>query len=934
MAEASTNATSAPSTATTDEPAASEWKHPVYPATDKYTPGIAPIKQEYLLPKPTSSSHIPVKPVDDDAAERHTNPATHTTTTGNGKGGEEPPKKLKGAARKRARREEAAALAAAQRADKKAKPDKEKGQNKGRQFLSMKDAKGFCHGFLSRGKDGCKFVEGGCRFSHDLVAYLEGKERDIFMPSVDYAELEAMSEEQKMTWLEQRYSLTPLSATTADGDETDAKTQTFVKLSSSTPSTPPPSSDPAHKSIDPTTTCPIFALRGACTLGWKCRFLGAHVRHVGPSSLSSSPTDAATGFANSGLELVVDQTRVDAWRARKRDFVLPQQSQSAADQDEMNFGTSAGMKAMRVRKFPLPKTKAVLRFLEEEARELAKVDPQGSTSGKGAIPKSIFEEETNGKGSAAASAESGEKKQEDDLEEMENALRNTATARAAEASLTTTTSSIDTARIRPSEKRRLNWRSHLYLAPLTTTGNLPFRRICTAFGSDIHCGEMGLAESFLHGNSSEWSLVRRHESERIFGTQLCGGKPDLLVPVAEALKAEVGEGLDFVDINCGCPIDLVYNKGAGSALLDHPSKLSKIVRGMNAVLGDTPLTIKLRTGTSAKQTTHKLFAKLQTEWGVSAATLHGRSRKQRYKWDADWGYISTCAQTLRQSVREWNEESRYADEPEMVPIPVFGNGDVYSWQDYYERLDRTRVDGEMIARGALIKPWLFTEIKERRDWDISSRERLDIFRTFAEYGLSHWGSDTHGVNTTRRFMCEMMSFTHRYVPTGLLEVLPARLNDRPPLFKGRDELETLLASGNAEDWVKLIIELVERMVSTLAYAGGSGLTTLSAVGLYMLLTGNGEAFDIGAFLTETSPYAWAMIGIGLCIGLSVVGAGWGIFITGASILGAGVRAPRITTKNLVSSTSLSSPDLPPVTCKMYRRRKFGFWTAQKRDHRP
>ena len=92
---------------------------------------------------------------------------------------------------------------------------------------------------------------------------------------------------------------------------------------------------------------------------------------------------------------------------------------------------------------------------------------------------------------------------------------------------------------------------------------------------------MGLATSFLGGSKEEWSLVRRHPSETIFGVQLAGNKPGTLASTAEIIAKECAGGVDFVDVNCGCPIDLVFRTGSGSALLDSVGKLGKILVGMN-----------------------------------------------------------------------------------------------------------------------------------------------------------------------------------------------------------------------------------------------------------------------------------------------------------------------------------------------------------------
>jgi tRNA-dihydrouridine synthase 3 len=154
---------------------------------------------------------------------------------------------------------------------------------------------------------------------------------------------------------------------------------------------------------------------------------------------------------------------------------------------------------------------------------------------------------------------------------------------------------------------------------------------------------VGLATSFLTASASEFSLVRRHPSESIFGIQLAGNKPSTLVATAEVLGREFGDagGIDFVDVNCGCPIDLVFKSGSGSAckssdmrspgtvinlvgpvVLDAPAKLGKIVTGMSRTLGEIPVTIKLRTGVKdGRNNAHKIMPRAATEWGIGCITV-------------------------------------------------------------------------------------------------------------------------------------------------------------------------------------------------------------------------------------------------------------------------------------------------------------------------
>ncbi|CAH8344619.1 unnamed protein product [Eruca vesicaria subsp. sativa] len=336
----------------------------------------------------------------------------------------------------------------------------------------------------------------------------------------------------------------------------------------------------------------------------------------------------------------------------------------------------------------------------------------------------------------------------------------------------------------PREKKKLiDFRDKLYLAPLTTVGNLPFRRLCKVLGADVTCGEMAMCTNLLQGQASEWALLRRHSSEDLFGVQICGSFPDTVSRAVELIDRECT--VDFIDINMGCPIDMVVNKSAGSALLNKPLRMKNIVEVSSSIV-ETPITIKVRTAFfEGKNRIDSIISDIGN-WGATAVTIHGRSRQQRYSKSADWDYIYKCTKNASPNLQ------------------VIGNGDVYSYLDWNKhKSDCPELSSCMIARGALIKPWIFTEIKEQRHWDITSGERLNILKDFVRFGLQHWGSDTKGVETTRHFLLEWLSYTFRYIPVGLLDVIPQQINWRPPSYFGRDDLETLMMSESAGDWVRI-----------------------------------------------------------------------------------------------------------------------------------
>src|SRR5262245_2910764 len=315
-------------------------------------------------------------------------------------------------------------------------------------------------------------------------------------------------------------------------------------------------------------------------------------------------------------------------------------------------------------------------------------------------------------------------------------------------------------------------RGAVVMAPMTKGSNLPYRRLCVELGARVLVSEMVVARRLKQRRRGEFALIRRAPGEPCFGVQLAGNRPDEMAWAAALVEAR---GADFVDLNLGCPIDHFTRKGLGAALARQPNRVRRVVDAMRAAVS-VPVTVKIRLGWSSDKRNYLDLARAAVDAGAAAITVHGRTREARYRHPAEWDSIAEVAAS--------------------VPVPVVGNGDLLFAHEIHERLHGTGCAAVMVARGALIKPWIFKE-GDTGYWDITADERLTIYRRYVALAREHWTQgaaelDEYGRTRLREFLRWHVGFWCRYIPRRPDGTWPS-MQQRESTFVPRSALEALLA---------------------------------------------------------------------------------------------------------------------------------------------
>ncbi len=222
------------------------------------------------------------------------------------------------------------------------------------------------------------------------------------------------------------------------------------------------------------------------------------------------------------------------------------------------------------------------------------------------------------------------------------------------------------------------------LAPLAGYTDLPFRLLCREYGAGLVFSEMISCHGLLYNQQKTWDMTLSDQRERPVAMQLFGSDPDVMGRAASMLCRLP---IDCIDINMGCPVKKVTQKGAGAALMKTPLLAAAIIRQVCAHAGDKPVTVKFRSGWSHDSINAPEFAQMAEESGASAVTIHARTWSDGFSGSADWEVL--------------------ARSKEKISIPLIGNGDILTHEQGVTMMKMTGCDGVMIGRGCLGRPWIF-----------------------------------------------------------------------------------------------------------------------------------------------------------------------------------------------------------------------------------
>lgn len=240
-------------------------------------------------------------------------------------------------------------------------------------------------------------------------------------------------------------------------------------------------------------------------------------------------------------------------------------------------------------------------------------------------------------------------------------------------------------------------KNNLILAPMAGVTNLPFRIICEKFGPGMVCTEMASSKAMFHNDQKTKRLLNTEGEKRPISFQIFGSDEETMAYGAKYMS----KFADIIDINMGCPAPKVVKNGDGSKLLTDLNQAEKV---MKAVVENSsvPVTLKIRKGWDKENIVAAEIAQIAEKVGISAITIHGRTRSEFYSGYADWNIIKKVK--------------------ESVKIPVIGNGDIIDEESAYKMFEETNVDGIMIGRGAMGNPWIFRNIKHY----LETGEKLEL----------------------------------------------------------------------------------------------------------------------------------------------------------------------------------------------------------------